>query len=264
MASSSYSASKEKQHRGLSCAFPRATVYWSSGKKRTEPGDAWICVSTSIRWVFVEPYHPTPLVDFSSFRGHFSLALERLKESAAWDDVEKAVEPVDHQLGPGFVVNAKLSGRDVSYIKSRHVQLVVISRTVDERNALMDAVRICMSPWQLLHKRMKELLIDRKLSDEALKELFNCVEKSNGIVEDPEREEPSRLVEMMEEGAPIAEGLNFLSGFVETVAAVVKKSVPVAKDVAEGVADFAKCINVVSSALQVVAMCATLRKWGWR
>ena len=188
--------------------------------------------------------------------------MERLKEPAVWEDVEKALESVDDQLGPRFVVNGKLSGRDVSYIKSRHVQLVVISDTVGERNALMDAVRIRISPWQLLYKRTKEVLLDSKLSEKALKELFICVEKSNGIAEDPGHENPFAFVETTEEVTPIAEGLDLMCGFVETVATVVKKSVPVVKDVAEEVADFAKCITVVGSALQVVVMCGTLAEMG--
>ena len=40
--------------------------------------------------------------------------------------------------------------------------------------------------------------------------------------------------------------MNFLSGFVETGATVVKMSVPVAKDFADGVADFAKYIHFVT------------------
>ena len=262
MASNSSSPRKGTIRGGSSYPFPRATVCWLSDKKRTEPRDAWICISTSVRWVFVEPDDPIQLLDFSSFRGHFSLSLERLKESAVWEDVEKAVEPFDDQLGPGFVVNGKLSGRNVSLMKSRCVQLVVISDTVDERNALMDAVRIRMSPWQLLHKRMKEILLDTKLSGKALKALFVCAEKSNGTVKDHDHEEPSTFVETLEERASVAEGLDLLCGFVETVATVVKKSVPVAKDVAEEVADFAKCVTVVSSALQVVVICATLAEMG--
>ena len=66
----------------------------------------------------------------------------------------------------------------------------------------------------------------------------------------------------MEEGGPIAEVLNLLSGFVETVATVVKRCVPVAKNVAEEVADFAKCVAVESSVLQVVLICASFAEVG--
>ena len=42
-------------------------------------------------------------------------------------------------------------------------------------------------------------------------------------------------------------GLEFVVLICETVATVVKRCAPVAKDVAEEVADFAKCVPVVSS-----------------
>ena len=42
----------------------------------------------------------------------------------------------------------------------------------------------------------------------------------------------------------------------------MRRCVPVAKDFAEEVADFAKCIPIVSSALQVVVMCASKAETG--
>ena len=245
-----------------STLFPRAIVYWLTDRKIAEPREAWLCISTSLRWVFVGSGDPVPLADFSSFRGHFCLSLERLQDHAVWEDVEKEVKPFDGQLGPAFVVSGKLSGRNVSLVKNRRVQLVVISSSVDERNALMNVVRIRISPWQLLHRRMKELLLDARLSDKALKALFVTAEKSYGTILSCVHKEPSTFVEAVEEGAPVAEGLNLLSGIVETASTVVKKSVPLAKDVAEEVADFAKCVTIVSSALQVVVMCASLAEMG--
>ena len=53
-----------------------------------------------------------------------------------------------------------------------------------------------------------------------------------------------------------------LSGFVETVATVVKRRLSVAKDFAEEFTDFTKCVPVVNSALQVVVMCASLTEMG--
>ena len=41
--------------------------------------------------------------------------------------------------------------------------------TVDEMNELIDAVQIRISPWQLLYRRMKEVLLDEMLSDKMLK-----------------------------------------------------------------------------------------------
>ena len=45
---------------------------------------------------------------------------------------------------------------------------------------------------------------------------------------------------------------------VDTVATTVKRGKQVAKDVAEEFADFAKCVTVLSSALQVALICASL------
>ena len=231
-------------------------------KKNSEQRDAWICVSTSVRWVHAKPNDFTPLEEFSKFRGHFCLSLERLQKRATQKDVEEKVKPIGDESGPAFVVAGKLSGPEVPRFMNRCVRLVIITETLGTRNALMDAVRIRISPWQLLYKRMKEVLIYGKLSDQALNGLFAYVEKSKRPVENYEHETSCTFAEAVEEAAPIAEGLNVLSGFVETVATVVKKSVPIAKDVAEEVADLAKCVTVVSSALQVVVICASLAEMG--
>ena len=65
------------------------------------------------------------------------------------------------------------------------------------------------------------------------------------------------FLEEMEEGASIAEVLNLLSGIVETSGIFVRRSVPVSEDSAEEIVDQAKCVTVVSSALQEVAMNAS-------
>ena len=66
----------------------------------------------------------------------------------------------------------------------------------------------------------------------------------------------------MEEGVPIAEGLNLYSGFVKTFVIGGKRCVPVAKDFPKEVADFAKCVPAVNSALQVLVMCASKAETG--
>ena len=142
-----------------------------------------------------------------------------------------------------------------------YVRLFVTFNTVDESNAVMDAARIRISPCQLqlqllLYRRMKEVLMDEKVSGKALKALFVCAEKNSGPVENCELETSYTFVEEIEEGVPIADDMNLLCGFVETVASVMKRCMPVAKDVAKEIADIAKCVPVVSSVLQVVVMCA--------
>ena len=258
----SASSSRETRPSVSTVTFPRARVYWLTKKGRNEPRYAWICVSTSLRWIFVDSHDSAIQLDLSSFRGHFCLSMERMEEGAAWDEVEEKVTPIDEQLGPAFAVNGKLSGPDVSRVKSRLVRLVLVCDSAEKMNTLMEAVRILIAPWQLLHKRMKEVLLDPELSAKALKALSICAGEKPGAAEHHDRLEHCIFVDTMEKGAAIAEGVNFLCGYVETVATVVKKSVPVAKDVAEEVADFAKCVSIVGSAVQVVVMCATLAEMG--
>ena len=71
---------------------------------------------------------------------------------------------------------------------------------------------------------MKEVLLDEKLCDKARKGLFVCAEKSSLLIQNCEHETSCTFVEEIEEGTLIAEGLNMLSGFVETVSIVEKRS----------------------------------------
>lgn len=52
--------------------------------------------------------------------------------------------------------------------------------------------------------------------------------------------------------------INVLSGFIKTVATVVKKAAPLVQDASVEVADFAKCVTIVSSTFQGVALSAML------
>ena len=75
----------------------------------------------------------------------------------------------------------------------------------------MDALRIRISPWQLLYERMKDVLLDEKVFDKALKAIFVRAEKSSGPVENSEHDTSCTFVEEMEEGAPLADVLNLFS-----------------------------------------------------
>ena len=94
------------------------------------------------------------------------------------------MEPFDNRLGPGFIVHGKLKYPDKWCTRRCCVQFDIIFDTVVERNAVMEQVRIRKSPWQLLHRRMKEALHDSKLSDKVLKDLFNCFVKGTVTDED--------------------------------------------------------------------------------
>ena len=86
--------------------------------------------------------------------------------------------------GPEFAVHWELTHPDPWCIKSRSVKLDFTFDTADEINAIMEQVRIRVSPWQLLYRRMKEAKGDGKLSDKMLKDLFGCAENSTGTAED--------------------------------------------------------------------------------
>ena len=70
-------------------------------------------------------------------------------------------------------------------------RLDIIFDTVDENDAVMEEVRIRKSPWRLLHRRMKDTLSERNLSEKLLKSLLNCVGNSNVIVEYPAHQKSS-------------------------------------------------------------------------
>ena len=171
----SASSSTRTQPAESSAQFPRSRVYWLTEKKKnSEPRDAWIYVSTSVRWVCVKPNDFTPLGDFSKFRGHLCLLLERMQEHATWKDVDEKVKPIEGESGPAFVVPGKLSGSELPHFMNRCVQLVIITKLVETRNALMDAVRIRISPWQLLYKRMKEVIGNLREKRKGYLLMFRC------------------------------------------------------------------------------------------
>ena len=135
---------------------------------------------------------PNPLLEFSSFRGQYFLSLERPREPAVWEEIEKAVEPIDNRRATGFVVHGLLKYPNRWHTSICYTQLDIIFNTVDERNAVMEHLRIGKSPWQLLHRRMKEGLLDSNLSDKVLKDLFNCIGKSTVTVGDYRIRSPLR------------------------------------------------------------------------
>ena len=76
------------------------------------------------------------------------------------EDVEKDLEPFDSRLGPGFgpgfVVHGQLKHPDTWRTMRCYTQLDIIFDTFDEKNGVMEQVRIPNSPSQLLHRRTVE------------------------------------------------------------------------------------------------------------
>ena len=60
--------------------------------------------------MIITPNDLTPLDEFSKFRGHFCLSLDRMQKRATWEDVEGKIKPAEDETGPAFVVPGKLFG----------------------------------------------------------------------------------------------------------------------------------------------------------
>ena len=104
----------------------------------------------------------------------------------------------------------------------------------------MEQVRTRKLPWQLLHRRMKEALLESTLSDMVLKDLYNCVGKSAVTFEDHAHQKSSPSMDMFEAGS---QGVNVLTGFAQAVAMImengVEDSAPEVNKVAQDVNEYA-------------------------
>ena len=258
----SASSSRQTSPSVSSFTFPRARVQWVTKKGRKKQLDGWLCISTALRWVHIDSRDSATQVDLSSFRGQYCLSLTRLKESAVWEDVEEAVVPFDNGRVPGFAVRGKLTHPGAWRAKRRSVKLDIIFDTADERNAIMEQVRIRVAPWELLYRRMKEAMRDGKLSGKVLKDLFGCAENSTGTAEDHASAKSFPFVDVLEEGG---KGLNALTGFLQAAATIVKKSAENSAaalsqgvQVVQDVTEYVKCVTIVSSVVQTLVIATKL------
>ena len=74
--------------------------------------------------------------------------------------MERRFELIEDNAGHAHIFHGKLSVRDIRLFTNHYVRLVITSDTVNVSNALMYAVRIWISPWQLLYSRVKAVLLD--------------------------------------------------------------------------------------------------------
>ena len=181
--------------------------------------------------------------EFSKFRSHFCLSLGHIEKHSMLKDVAQKAKQIEDEAGPAFVAPRKLSGRVVPFFMNHCVQLVIVTEAVETRSTLMDEVRIRISERQLLHKRMKEVLIAGKISNQTLNGLFACLDKSRRPVENREHESSCTFVEGVKRSRP-ANVVKVLSGFEGIF---LKKNVLIVNDDAKEVVYFAKCVTVVSS-----------------
>ena len=170
--------------------------------------------------------------------------------------------PFDNGRGSGLTVHGKLIHPGASRAKKCSVKSDIIFETADERNAIMEQVRIRVSPWQLLYRRMKEAIRNGKLSEKVLKDMFGSAENSLGTAEDHASAKSFPLVDALEKGE---KRVNVLTGFLQAAATIVKNSlendeaaVNQAAEIAQDVNEYVKGVTIVSSVVQILVITTKL------
>ena len=246
----------------LSVMFLRIRVQWVAKKEKNKQFDVRLCISTALRWVRGDSDDSGIKLDLFSVRGQYCLWLNRLKEWAVWEDVVQAVVQFDNGRGSGLALHAKLMNSGAWRAKKRRVKLDIIFETADEKNAIIEQVRIRMSPWQLLYRRMKEAIRDGKLSWKMLKDMFGRAKNSPVTAEDHASAKSFPLVDALEEGG---KGVNVPTEFLQAAATIVKKSlennevaVTQAAEIAQDVNEYVKGVTIVSSVEQILVIATKL------
>lgn len=243
--------------------FPRGTVYWRTKKRSSQPRPVLLSISTAVRWIYTDSQTEPPL-KFSCFQGHNCLSLTRLEPGKEWKHAVSAARLHDDGRGPAFIVPGTLSPQknrlsNKRVRKSTEGELVVVANTVEERDALMNAVRIRICPWQVLYRRFKDELLDKTLSQEVLCAITGAskVKQNDGKDRTP-RLSPTEIVGQIEHARKLPETVDKLPGLAQKAATVVKTSAPALKDTAQALADVSKFVTIVSSTFQAVVLCTTL------
>lgn len=219
--------------------FPRATVSLRSDKSNSDPRSVWFAISAVVRWKYVEADTEAPPTSLFNFRDGDFLALERLPAVSTWEDVQEVVRSVDTQQGPGLIITGRLfSRRRIRHF--RPIELIVTADSVDQRNSWVEAVRVRVSPWQLLFSRFKNEL-EVSLADEVLREIFTMSEK-----------------ESVHADRGHVDRANIIADFIRNIAKSAKANVPFVKEGSEATADVTRCVYVVMSAFTSAVICTSL------
>ena len=167
----------------------------------------------------------------------------------------------DNWRCPRFPAHGKHTHLGASRAQRHSVKLDIIFDGADERKAIMEQVRLRISPRLLLYSPMKEAMRDSELSGEVLKDLFGCAEESNENAQDHASKKSFPPADAFEKGAKV---VNVLIAFTQAAASIVKKStekrsalsqnLKVVKDVNE----YVKCVPIVSSVVQILIIATEL------
>ena len=152
----------------------------------------------------------------------------------------QAVVPFDNGSGSGLALHAKLINSGAWRANKRRVKLDIIFETADKKNATIEQVRIRMSPWQLLYRRLKEAIRVGKLSEKMFKDLFGRAKNSPVTAEDDASVKSFPLVDELEEGG---KGVNVLTEFLQAAATIMKKSLENSEVAVTQAAEIAQDVN---------------------
>ena len=150
--------------------FHRAVIYWKTEKKPSKPRDAWIWISTSLRWIEIRSQCAQAPEKLELFRGQNRLALERLSDTTEWEDVKAAVRTFkpERETGYALEVSGKVTLRHSVSLRNPKVELVVILQDEKTRDALVVSLLIRISPWKLLYASLKNEELGSDLSQNVL------------------------------------------------------------------------------------------------
>ena len=278
----------ESQAQGQS-PFHRAYIYWETeNNRRGKSRDAWVWISTSLRWIEIKSPHALEPEKFEDFRGQNRLTLERLSDDLGWEEVEAAVRPLRPQRIPGYalMVPGKVTLRRATPGRSPRVNLVMVLRNGDVRNSMVASLRILISPWKLLYTSLTNEIQGSGLSQNILRSLSTSSEITSINTNAPASSiAPDGFVDDLRNIGVITNTVDKFSAFIQSIYGFVKMCSPVNKEsveklsasLAEGAArnaadvasaaqkasDIAKCVTIVGSLFQVVVVSATLIDLGF-
>ena len=268
--------------------FHRAVIYWKTNDKRGKPCDAWMWISTSLRWIRIKSRGAQIPKSLECFRGQNKLAFKRLPDDAKWEDVEAAVEPIEPEDVSGYAlaVSGNVTLHRAASSKDSEVSLVVVTQDENVRDAMVDALRIRISPWKLLYLSLKNEVLGSDVIQDVLRSLFTSTEVmlTSGD-KAASSQSPSGFADYIRKVGVAPDVVDKFSGFIQTVLTFVKTCSPVSKesvekmcasiaegsgekiagavDVVQKASDIAKCVTIVGSVFQAAVVVMTLVDLGF-
>lgn len=253
--------------------FLDARVYTRNPRPRTkfisdctETRRAWIALTSAIRWkhitrrkLYGEGY-AWPPNKFTEFGPANYLRLDHLNPGASPDDLKDAVYHIHDENEAGIAV------RGTHLLRVVELMILLDKELESELIELESVLRVRIAPWRLL----QELTGDLKENPQTwldLSELRNqlvnlsSAAKLQDLIPDSSTVTQHKALPGLNETIWFTEHVRFTSDAMKTVtdvidktSAILKRAAPAIACGAQNVAEFTKCVWIVSSAFQLVAL----------